>query len=93
MTVNLAKITVNLTKPTEYCARCFALCAPTGNLYIDPLCTACKADLRARNTFSDLADNNPILLANFFADSRILLGEPIIDPFDRYYNEVGSWNL
>lgn len=80
---------VDLIKVTDICSRCPATCAATTH-DIDPLCTACLADLRAKDCFPDLADNNPIMLANIFADSRILLGEPIID---RYYDEEGSWTL
>lgn len=42
-------MTVTLIKITDHCANCGADCAPSPSLEIDPLCTACIADFRARD--------------------------------------------
>jgi hypothetical protein len=64
---------ISLDKAIDFCSQCGANCRPLSSIVMDPLCTACIADFRARDLFPDLASNNPIELANFFADPRILL--------------------
>lgn len=57
-------MTVTLAKIDESCTNCGAPCAPSLSIEVDPLCTACKADFRARDLnlpIDALHDLAPIL--------------------------------
>lgn len=48
-TKGLIIMTISLIKATDYCSNCGADCAPSPSIEVDPLCTACIADFRARD--------------------------------------------
>lgn len=84
-----AHLPISLIKEIDYCANCGADCAPTHNLYADPLCTACKHTMRADDTFLAL----PTFHDFAFALKEPAAAMPTNDPFEGYYREIGSWNL
>lgn len=80
---------ISLIKVTDTCTRCGAACAPSPSFEVDALCTACKFDFAACDTFLPLPTPHDL----HFAMREPAAAMPTNDPFEGYYREIGSWNL